>query len=74
MLCHPEISFFEAVRISSAQSVIARPGFLRSWQSHELSIIICRIEKLLDCGIGMNEILIMSDKKHRTPQNNRASG
>jgi hypothetical protein len=50
---------FEAVRISSTQSVIARPRFLRSWQSHESSFIICRIK---NCGIEMNEILILSDK------------
>jgi hypothetical protein len=50
---------FEVVRISSTQSVIARPCFLRSWQSHESSFIICRIK---NCGIEMNEILILSDK------------
>jgi len=55
---HPEASYSEAVRISSTQSVIARPGFLRSWQSHESSFIICRIEKLWNWGIEKDEILI----------------
>ena len=35
---HPEDSYFESVRISSTQFVIARPGFLRSWQSHEVNL------------------------------------
>jgi hypothetical protein len=56
------------VRISSTQSVIARPGFLRSWQSHESSFIICRIEKLWNWGIEKDEILIVSRKTPDSPE------
>jgi hypothetical protein len=39
---HPEVPFFEAMRISSTQSVIARPRFLRSCQSHESFLLFIR--------------------------------
>ncbi|NLJ38497.1 MAG: hypothetical protein GX432_07015 [Candidatus Atribacteria bacterium] len=29
---------------------------------------------LSNCGIGMNEILVMPDRKHRTPQNDKLDG
>jgi hypothetical protein len=35
---HPEASYSEAVRILSTQSVIARPHYLKSWQSDESSL------------------------------------
>ena len=45
---HPEDSYFESVRISSTQFVIARPGFLRSWQSHEVNLYYLLSYKLAD--------------------------
>ena len=45
---HPEDSYFESVRISSTQFVIARPGFLRSWQSHEVNLYQLLSYKLAD--------------------------
>ena len=48
--------------------VIARPGFLRSWQSLESFFIICRIKELLNCGIGKDRILTSSGRRRRIPQ------
>jgi hypothetical protein len=53
-ISHPEPSFFEAVRVSSPQSVIARNEV--TWQSHESFFIICGTVELKMMGFSRRTI------------------